>query len=92
MQQYTKQEKLGWLEDWKTSGLSARTFAEDKPFSASSLNYWKGKFKPATKSSFIQVIADQSKTSPYARLTYPSGVILEIYDSVAPEYFNGLLK
>jgi len=92
MQQYTKEEKLGWLGDWKTSRLSAKSFAEDKPFSASSLNYWNRKFNPASKSSFIQVIADQSEASPFARLTYPSGVILEIYDSVAPEYFNGLLQ
>lgn len=92
MHHYTEQEKHEWLSKWKASGKSAKSFAEGKPLSASSLHYWNRKFKSANESSFIQVVADQPRTSPYARLTYPSGVILEIYDSVTPEYFKGLLQ
>jgi len=91
MHQYTEKEKLEWLADWKTSKVSAKLFAEDKPFSVSSLRYWERKFKSAGESSFIQLIPEQPKVSPYARLTYPSGVTLDIYTPVTSDYIKGLL-
>jgi hypothetical protein len=92
MPHYTEQEKLGWLESWKTSGLSAISFSKDKSFSASSLNYWKRKIRSATESSFIQVIPNKTIMPPYVRLTYPSGVVLEFYTPVKSEYIKGLLE
>jgi len=91
MQKYTEQQKLQWLSDWKASGASAKTFAKDKPFSTSSLRYWDRKFNPTSDSSFIQVIPQRTIATPYARFSYPSGVTLEIYRSVPPEYIKSLL-
>jgi hypothetical protein len=92
MQNYNKSQKLKWLTDWKASGLSTKKFAEGKPFSPSSLNYWNRKYKPnSDASSFIHVIPGLPKMTPYAKLTYPSGVTLEIYSPVASDYFEGLL-
>lgn len=93
MQQYTEQQKLQWLSDWKASGASATSFAKDKPFSVSSLRYWDRKFNNSSEPSFIQVIADKAKAATaYARLTFPSGIILEINATVPPEYLKGLLE
>ena len=91
MSNYTSQEKQIWLENWKSSGQSAKSFSKDKPFSASSLHYWKRKMRVSTASSFIQVIPDASDTPCYAKLTYPSGVVLEFYTPVKSEYIKDLL-
>ena len=93
MQNYKKSQKLDWLEEWKASGLSTKRFAEGKPFSASSLNYWNRNFKSNSESSsFIQVIPELPKMVPYAKLTYPSGTTLEFFTPVTSDYFKGLLK
>ena len=92
MAHYTEQEKLEWLENWKTSGLSAACFSKDKPFSTSSLDYWKRKIRTASESSFVQVIPDNSMRPPYVRLTYPQGVVLEFYSPVESEYIKSLLE
>lgn len=92
MRQYTEKEKLNWLADWQTSGVSAKSFAKDKPFSVSSLRYWKRKFKSSSaSSSFVQVIPELPKISPYAKLSYPSGITLEVYSPVSADYFKTLL-
>jgi len=92
MRQYTKQEKQEWLAEWKTSGVSANTFAEDKPFSPSSLQYWKRKFKSTPQSSFIQVIPDTTTNSPYVRITYPSGIVLDLFSVVNLAEVKGLVQ
>lgn len=90
---YKKTQKLNWLAEWQSSGLPAKKFAEGKPFSASSLNYWNRNIKSTSESSsFIQVIPDLIKMTPYAKLTYPSGIILEFFTPVPCDYFKGLLK
>ncbi len=92
MNYYTTQEKREWLKSWKSSGQSAKSFSKDKPFSASSLRYWKGKMGFSAPSSFIQVIPDDSGTTSYAKLRYPSGVVLEFYTPVESQYLKGLLE
>lgn len=92
MQKYSEHQKLNWLTEWKASGLSPKKFAEGKPFSPSSLNYWNRKLKSASESSsFIQVIPELPKVNPYAKLTYPTGVTLEIFAPVTSDYFKALL-
>jgi len=91
MHQYTEKEKLEWLADWKTSKISAKSFAEDKPFNVSSLRYWERKFKSTSEPTFIQVVPERSSISPYARLTYPTGETLDIFTPVPSDYIKGLL-
>ena len=94
MGRYTEKEKEHWLTDWQMSGQSIRAYAKDKPFSVASFNNWrrkKAEDKRAT--SFIQVQAPPSiPIQPYARLTYPTGVVLELYVSLDVSSIQALVQ
>lgn len=84
MRHYTEKQKQHWLTEWELSGLSIRKFVEGKPFSLASFHNWIRKSRGAEKeSSFIQVRpAVTLPMGSYARLTYPSGVVLEFHEHI----------
>lgn len=93
MRVYREEEKRHWLSELESSCLLARAYAESKPFSIASFNNWRRKgIKNKKASSFIEVVADRSVHQPTIRLTYPTGVVLELYDWVDVPSLKALVQ
>jgi len=92
MRQYTSREKADWLAAWKASGQTAVAFSKDKPFSVSSLRYWDRTTTPERAAEFIAIRTESMTAQPKLRLTYPSGIILEIFDTIDSETVKALLQ
>lgn len=91
MRRYTQEEKSRWLQEWSTTNMSGLSFSRDKPFAASTLQYWKDKLDKEEEgsSSFIEVVAGGS--SGKARFTFPSGAVLELDEMISIKDLKELL-
>ncbi|MCL2481573.1 MAG: hypothetical protein FWF38_07665 [Spirochaetaceae bacterium] len=60
MQQYSKEEKAMWLEDWRQSGKSAWAYAKGNGLNTQTFNKWT-KSEAKAKSCFVEVTAQVIK-------------------------------
>lgn len=93
MRQYTQEEKDKWLREWEQAGGSAKSFAAERPFSASSLRYWKNKeVKPmGSGRNFIKVISSPVKDNRNYKMSFPSGVVLEMNELPGIEKLKAII-
>ena len=83
--------------NWQQSGLSKASFCHREGISKASFYYWSKKFAadfPASNSSvgFSRIeVADPVLPAPVARITYPSGISVELFGSVDTDRIKALL-
>jgi hypothetical protein len=83
--------------NWQQSGLSKASFCHREGISKASFYYWSKKFAadfPASNSpiGFSRIeVADPVLPTPLARITYPSGISVELFGSLDPDRIKALL-
>ena len=83
--------------NWQRSGLSKASFCYREGISKASFYYWSKKFAtdlPASNSpvGFSRIeVADPVLPTPLARITYPSGISVELFGPLDPDRIKALL-
>ena len=83
--------------NWQQSGLSKASFCHREGISKASFYYWSKKFAtdlPASNSpvGFSRIeVADPVLPTPLARITYPSGISVELFGPLDPDRIKALL-
>lgn len=83
--------------NWQQSGLSKASFCYREGISKASFYYWSKKFATDLPAGNCPVgfsrieVADQNLPTPLARITYPSGIRVELFGPLDPDRIKALL-
>lgn len=96
------QEMRNEVAAFKASGLSVRTFCENKPYTFHKFNYWALKLKKedsgqygSSKKGFSTLKPSKAtvfaSNSPSVEITFPNGIQVALYESVTANFLKSLL-
>lgn len=87
MKKTTNEEYYSLFCKWQESGQSKATFAASEGISKATFYYWCKKFdvdsvSPSSSAPFSIIPMDHITASPVARISYPSGICVELFGAV----------
>ena len=83
---------------WQRSGLSKSAFADSEGISKVSFYSWCKKFETTTDSQYASTgftrieLAESGPQSAVAKISYPSGVSVELFGSFDPDWIKALVS
>lgn len=87
--QWTEREARTALDDWKSSGASAQTFARQLGVSPQRLAYWRQRFAGGASVAFVPVLTAQPSD---ARIEVErAGVVVRLRESIDPVVLAGIV-
>lgn len=97
MKKISNDEYYDLFSRWQVSGKSKASFAEEEGISRTTFYYWCRKFSmeavpPSGQSSFSLITSGPGyQREPVVRISYPSGVIIELFAEVGIDSIKKLL-
>ena len=87
MKKTTNEEYYSLFCKWQESGQSKATFAASEGISKATFYYWCKKFETdslptASPSPFSIIPTDHITAGPVAKISYPSGICVELFGAV----------
>lgn len=82
---------------WQRSGLSKAAFADREGISKVSFYSWCKKFEPNSdsrdsQSGFSRIeLAEATSAAAVAKISYPSGISVELFGSIDPDWIKALV-
>jgi transcriptional accessory protein Tex/SPT6 len=99
MRTTTEQEMYGLYRSWKDSGKTRAEFAKENGLVPATFYYWAKKFSRTGKEEALPVagfrrldVAIPSGQGAVARISYPSGITVELFGSPDPNLIRSLTE
>lgn len=94
--QNNSERMFSLIEEWKTSGISARKFCDDRSLSYHTFNYWLKKYRnkdeKTQKKGFVPLkIKDKESNGSKCEIIFPDGKRIIFHEKTEASFLRALL-